>query len=175
MPVTVRQFRARLMTLAMLSACWVTIGCGGGSSSSTTPRSIASVTTGRPSGKFPDVKAPWLGLNYNSGRDAHGTLRAFSSRGIVYDRDGPLEVRAGATVASDPFFGRGLARSYSAGMIPDVLVDSADGPTGCANPDQSGLCLPISPGDRSAYVRGSSRPLGRCWTRTQASRFCSSP
>jgi hypothetical protein len=143
MPVTTdRRFRALLVTLAMLSTCWLAMGCGGSSSRSETRRSTVLVTT------------PWLGMNYNSGRFVHGALRAFSSRGIVYDRDGSLEVRAGATVDSDPLFGQGLARSYSAGMIPDVVVDSADGPSGCTNPDQSGLCLPVTPVDQSAYVRG---------------------
>ncbi len=59
-------------------------------------------------------RADWLGLDYNS-TAAPGGLRVFASRGLVYDRGGALEIRAGRTVAGSPDLARGLSRSLAAG------------------------------------------------------------
>lgn len=97
--------------------------------------------------------AGWLGLNYNSSA-APGGLRVFASRGLVYDRGGTLEIRAGRTVAGSPDLARGLSRSLAAGMKPDIYINPARGPSGCrADPNgTSKLCLPVSSVDINAYV-----------------------
>lgn len=100
---------------------------------------------------------PWLGLDYNSSSGV-GKLDAFSARGIVYDREGPLSVPAGATAAPGTSLGRGLKRSYGGGMIPDVEVDPRLGQLGCSDdPQPVKLCLPTSARDVLAYVNGFLR------------------
>ena len=102
----------------------------------------------------------WLGLNYNSGSKT-GALRDFVERGIVYDREGKLEVRAGHTPETDPQLRSGLATSYGAGMIPDLQIDPATGPMGCQNdPVPTPFCLPTNEADISSYVHGFVRTAG---------------
>ena len=102
----------------------------------------------------------WLGLNYNSGSKT-GALRDFVERGIVYDREGKLEVRAGHTPETDPELRSGLATSYGAGMIPDLQIDPATGPMGCQNdPVPTPFCLPTNEADISSYVHGFVRTAG---------------
>jgi hypothetical protein len=132
--------------------------------------SLSVYLTGTGSGEAPPAVTPplpttpaasgssaWLGLNYNSGSRT-GALRDFVERGIVYDREGKLEVRAGRTTGTDPEFRSGLARSYRAGMIPDIQVDPATGPRGCQNdPIPVSFCLPTHEADISSYVHGFVR------------------
>lgn len=98
--------------------------------------------------------AAWLGLNYNSGAKTGG-LSDFAVRGIVYDRESPIEAQAGATPANDPEFGGGLSTLYAARMVPVIVVDPASGPLGCqGNPNPSKRCLPTDQTDIGSYVRG---------------------
>jgi len=100
----------------------------------------------------PDVA--WLGLNYNSGAGV-GTLQDFARRGIVYDREGGISVKAGATPASSARFAHGLAVSFAAGMVPDIQVNPALGPRGCTHdPVPPQLCLPTAGSDIAAFVDG---------------------
>lgn len=116
-----------------------------------------AVTPPLPTAPVPSGSAAWLGLNYNSG-SITGSLRDFAVRGIVFDRQGRLEVRAGTTPGNNWKFRSGLARSYGAGMIPDIQVDPATGPRGCDDdPVPTGLCLPTDQADISAYVNGFVR------------------
>lgn len=104
-----------------------------------------------PGGGRGSAGGDWLGMNYNSSSNS-GSLRDFASRGIVYDRGGALEVRAGHTI-----WRRGLQTSLAAGMIPDVYVNPARGRVGCVgDPNgRSRLCLPMTPQDVTAYVESS--------------------
>lgn len=97
--------------------------------------------------------ADWLGLNYNS-TAAPGGLRVFALRGLVYDRGGALEIRAGRTVGGSPELAHGLSRSLAAGMKPDIYIDPAVGPSGCSADPNGGrrLCLPVSSVDVNAFV-----------------------
>ena len=98
--------------------------------------------------------AAWLGLNYNSGSNT-GSLSDFARRGIVYDREGSLEVRAGKTPENFPIFASGLAASYAAGMVPDVVVDPATAPHGCkTDPVPTKFCLPTRETQVASYVQG---------------------
>jgi hypothetical protein len=107
-----------------------------------------------PRNPAPVPPAAWLGLNYNSGSTA-GSLRDFAARGIVYDREGALEVRSGWTPENRPKFASGLATSYGARMVPDIVVDPATGPPGCTtNPLPRKICLPTGEGQVSSYVQG---------------------
>jgi hypothetical protein len=102
----------------------------------------------------PAPPAAWLGLNYNSGANTGG-LRDFAIRGVVYDREGSIEVGAGEAPENAPQFGGGLDRLYAARMVPDIEVDPAGGPLGCeANPNPRKLCLPTDQADIGSYVRG---------------------
>lgn len=102
----------------------------------------------------PHPPAAWLGLNYNSAVNTGG-LSDFAVRGIVYDREGRLEVEAGDTPQNAPPFGAGLSTSYAAQMVPDIVVNPANGPSGCqGNPNPSKLCLPTSKTDIRSYVQG---------------------
>lgn len=115
------------------------------------PPALAPPRPGLPS---PPPPAAWLGLDYNSGADA-GRLNDFTVRTIVYDREGGLEVKAGETPGNSPRFANGLAASYGAEMVPDIVVNPASGPTGCeGNPNPRKLCLPTSETDIGSYVRG---------------------
>jgi hypothetical protein len=99
----------------------------------------------------PDPAAAWLGLNYNSD-SASGSLRDFARRGIVYDREGRLEVRAGRTADNGTTLASGLAISYAAHMIP---VNPGAGHRGCeGDPVPTKLCLPTSQRDVQLFVRG---------------------
>lgn len=148
--------RRRATFLLGLSALLVAAGfvvsgraCSLLCATSTTPAPLKS--PGRP-GRV-SAGGDWLGLDYNSSSGA-GSLRDFASRGIVYDRNGALEVRAGRTIAGSPTLAHGLGISLMAGMIPDVYVNPAQGPVGCTR-DPNGrtkLCLPVSAGDIAAYV-----------------------
>jgi len=96
----------------------------------------------------------WLGLNYNSGGGT-GHLDDFSTRGIVYDRIGRLELSAGKTVASTPRLAQGLRTSFLGGMIPDIEIGPARGPVGCAgDPTPGKRCLPRNLADIESYVNG---------------------
>jgi hypothetical protein len=107
-----------------------------------------------PETQVPRPPAAWLGLNYNSVSQTGG-VKDFAARGIVYDREGKLEVRAGATVLGSSSFRSGLATTYAAGMVPIVQVDPATGPTGCqTNPTPTKVCLPTSQTDVASYVHG---------------------
>ncbi len=113
-----------------------------------------AVTPPLPTTPAPSATAAWLGLNYNSGSGT-GSLRDFASRGIVYDREGKLEVRAGTTPENSAKLRSGLATSYAAGMIPDVQVDPGTGPRGCqSDPVPTGFCLPTGHADVGSYVEG---------------------
>lgn len=110
-----------------------------------------------PSAPAPAGSAAWLGLNYNSGSTT-GSIRDFAIRGIVYDRQGRLEVRAGTTANNNWKFRSGLATSFGAGMIPDIQVDPATGPRGCeSDPVPTRSCLPTDQTDISSYVNGFIR------------------
>jgi hypothetical protein len=102
----------------------------------------------------PSARAPWLGLNYNSGSST-GSLRDFAAHGIVYDREGKLEVRAGTTPRNNREFRSGLATSHRARMIPDIQVDPAIGPRRCpTDPVPTKRCLPTGKRQVEAYVHG---------------------
>lgn len=82
-----------------------------------------------------------------------GGLRDFARRGIVYDREGSLEVRAGATVSNSPRLRSGLGSVYAARMVPDIVVNPDVGPMGCqTNPNPHKFCLPVRPTDIAAYT-----------------------
>jgi hypothetical protein len=101
----------------------------------------------------------WLGLNYNSGSEA-GALRDFAERGIIYDREGKLEVRAGRTPRTEPRFRSGLTTSFAARMVPDIQIDPATGPMGCqSNPVPTPFCLPTDEADIGSYVHGFVRTV----------------
>ena len=98
--------------------------------------------------------AAWLGLNYNSGSTT-GSLTDFAVRGIVYDREGALEVRAGTTPQNSPKLASGLVASHAARMVPDIVVNSVAGPPGCTtNPSPRKICLPTGEAQVSSYVQG---------------------
>ncbi len=103
----------------------------------------------------PVPPAAWLGLNdYTSGANAGG-LSDFAVRGIVYAREGSIEVRPGRTPKNAPRFGGGLSALYAARMVPDIVVNSARGQSGCSgNPAPSKLCLPTGQADILSYVQG---------------------
>src|SRR5262245_55878824 len=84
-----------------------------------TPPAPPAATPPLPSEPAPVPPAAWLGLNYNSGSST-GSRYDFALRGIVYDREGRLEVRAGATPRNNPDLDAGLASSYAASMVPDL-------------------------------------------------------
>jgi len=94
----------------------------------------------------------WLGLDYNSSFAA-GSVGDFAQRGIVYDREGNIEVRSGSTPQNSTRLGAGLAKLYAAGMVPDIVVNPAGGTSGCeGNPNPNKLCLPTRAADIAAYV-----------------------
>ncbi len=100
------------------------------------------------------MRAPWLGLNYNSSSGS-GSVRDFAARGIVYDRGGGLETLAGHTPENFEKFARGLRTSLLAGMVPDIEVDPARGPPGClGDPTPTKLCLPTGEAETQSYVDG---------------------
>ena len=107
-----------------------------------------------PTSPVPAPPAVWLGLDYNSGTST-GKLDDFAVRGIVYDREGSMEVTAGQTLQNAPGFRDGLSASYAAGMVPDIEMDLARGPSGCGQaPNPGKLCLPADETDIESYVRG---------------------
>ena len=108
----------------------------------------------RPAAKPP---AAWLGLDYNSGAGV-GRLRDFARRGVVYDREGSLEVGAGDTPANSSRLAEGLDASYAAHMVPDIVVNSTVGRLGCdGNPNPRKLCLPTGEPQIESYVRAFVR------------------
>ena len=118
------------------------------------PSAPPSVTPPLPGSPPPRPPVAWLGLNYNSAT-ASGALAAFARRGIIYDREGAIQVNAGMTPENTPQFKAGLEIDYSAGMIPVIELDPASGPPGCPNaPDPSHTCLPTTVGQISALVSG---------------------
>ena len=105
-----------------------------------------------PKTPVPEATA-WLGLNYNSGSDV-GSLRDFSLRGIVYDREGRIEVAAGRTPETSDRLRSGLATTYAAHMVPDLQMNPRIGSRGCLkDPVPTQLCLPVIPRDIAVYVR----------------------
>ena len=124
-------------------------------SAGTTPRPGATGprATG-PGSPAPVPPAAWLGLNYNSGSNT-GRISDFAIRGIVYDREGSIEVRPGETPENSAEFGAGLDAAFAARMVPDIVVDPTSAPPGCEqNPNPSKLCLPTNETDIASYVRG---------------------
>ena len=118
------------------------------------PSSAPTGTPPLPATAAPGPRAAWLGLDYNSGAGT-GRLRDFAARGIVYDREGSIELAAGDTPANDAELGPGLTALYAAGMVPDIVINPSGGPIGCqGNPNPSKRCLPIQIADIAAYVRG---------------------
>ena len=110
-----------------------------------------------PRAPAPSPPAAWLGLDYNSGSTA-GSLTDFARRGIVYDREGALEVRAGTTPQNSPKLASGLLASEAARMVPDIVVNSVAGPPGCTtNPSPRKICLPTGEAQVSSYVQGFVR------------------
>jgi len=82
-------------------------------------------------------------------------LDDFAVRGVVFDREGSIEVDDGETTDNAPQFAAGLNTAYSAHMVPDIQVDPASGPPGCEeNPDPSKLCLPTDQTGIGSYVQG---------------------
>lgn len=123
-------------------------------SSSPLPPAPPVATPPVPASPAPAPPVAWLGLDYNGGVHTGG-LRDFAVRGIVYDREDGIEVRAGQTTANDPHFADALSRLYTAHMVPDVEVDPASGRAGCqGNPNPSKLCLPTDATSIGSYVRG---------------------
>jgi hypothetical protein len=102
----------------------------------------------------PAPPAAWLGLEYNS--DANTGARSdFAARGIVYDREGNIDVNAGHTPESIPEFAVGLNASYGARMVPDIVVGLGTGRLGCeGNPNPSKTCLPTDQTSIGRFVQG---------------------
>lgn len=113
-----------------------------------------TLTPPAPASPDPAPPVAWLGLDYNSGANT-GRLTDFAVRGIVYDREGGLEVRAGYTPANSHLFRVGLGTSYAARMVPDIVVNPAAGRVGCeGNPNPNKTCLPINQTDIRSFVHG---------------------
>ena len=92
----------------------------------------------------PPVGEPWLGLDGNS---ADGAPEEFVEHRISYDRGGPVELQAGATLAQ---FGAEFERSIKAGMIPVVTIEFA----GYSSCTFGRACLPTDSKAISEYARG---------------------
>lgn len=153
---TRRKRPSRTRTLFFLLLLLVTIGIAVRVSTfhGRPPPAPPAATPPLPRTTPPAAPAAWLGLNYNSGSNT-GSLTEFARRGIVYDREGRLEVRAGWTPENFPTFASGLAASYAAGMVPDVVVDPAIAPHGCkTDPVPTKFCLPTRETQVASYVRG---------------------
>jgi hypothetical protein len=145
-----RLWKLLLLGFAACAAALTVVAVNG----SRGPAPVPAVAPPRPAAPAPPPPAAWLGLDYNSSANA-GRLNDFAVRGIVYDREGEVEVDAGETPENSPRFANGLAVSYGAQMIPDVVVDPASGPTGCeGDPNPSKLCLPTNETDIGRYVQG---------------------
>jgi hypothetical protein len=132
----------------------VLAGCGGATRQlKPAPTTALSHTTSAPSPPAPPpTTSEWLGLNYNSSTGI-GSLEQFVAHGIVYDRDGPLQVPAGETAAPSSRLGQGLRVSIAAGMMPDIVIDPTQSSTGCdGDPNVSTLCIPTSAADIAAFV-----------------------
>lgn len=148
--------RRRLRLAAMIASALVVAGCGAAPHPTTTAARTTTTTQTRLAAPRPQA---WLGLNYNSGSRI-GDVTDFARYGIVYDRLGSFDIHAGATVGSSAQLAHGLRASIRAGMVPDVVLGPVQGPTGCStNPNTSDLCLPRSPTDIGAYVRGFVRTV----------------
>jgi len=133
------------MVLGFLGLAAMNLACG--SPVPARPASTPPVATA-------PVRAPWLGLNYNSSSET-GHLRDFAARRIVYDRDGKLETGDGHTPQNSPRLASGLRTAALAGMVPDVDVNPSGGPSGCSgDPNGSTRCLPTSQADIQSYVQG---------------------
>jgi hypothetical protein len=134
------------VAVAVIVAGLSATGSGGPGPSAPTPPPPAAPA------RLPPVA--WLGLDYNANATP-AAVADFSSRGIVFDREGATEVAAGQTPANSPAFAAGLDTAFGAGMIPDVQVDAIQGPRGCTtNPTTSDLCLPSTPAQIDAFVAG---------------------
>jgi hypothetical protein len=99
--------------------------------------------------------AHWLGLNGNSSdpSDYLGGLDEFATEGIVYDRGNGVEWQAGR-LPTEGAWGRGLATSIDAGMVPVVTIEfRAYGGPRC---DPGRDCLPSGAAAQS-YVAGFVR------------------
>ena len=144
-----------LAAMIALVVAWGCTACGVSSPPHATRSSSETTSTPRSSSVNGRGQRPgWLGLNYNSSARS-GRVDDFARRGVVWDRLGSLELGAGQTPSNDGSLARGLARSLHAGMVPDVVINTVTGPTGCAtNPNTSNLCQPISAHDALTYVRG---------------------
>ncbi len=143
--------RPGVWCLGLAVALCALTGCGGAvhaSQSHSAPRPRPALV---PHSQSPP---PWLGLNYNSSSDAGG-LDYFSSRGIVYDREGDIEVNTGVTTQNSPQFRAALGADYAEQMIPVIEIDPAIGPTGCPNsPYANKVCLPTTTAQIDALASG---------------------
>jgi hypothetical protein len=150
--------RSRLLVLS--AACIAVLGVVALDSIGGPAPAPPAPTPPLPAAPAPVPPAAWLGLNYNSGAGT-GSLTDFAARGIVYDREGAIEVEVGQTPENAPGFKVGLDVSYTARMIPDIEVDPASGPPGCDNaPDRSKTCLPTTEADIGSLVRGFIQTAG---------------
>ena len=134
------------------------VACGGARALMPAPTTAVPHTSSAPS---PAARSPesaeWLGLNYNSSSNT-GRLEQFASQGIVYDRDGPLQVPAGETAGPGTRLGQGLRVSIASGMQPDIVVDPTRSTNGCdEDPNVSTVCIPTRPADVAAFVSGFMR------------------
>lgn len=146
---------ARWVAVVSMAASCSACGSGGASTTATPgPRTTTSPSSAVLPKTLPPRTEKWLGLNDNSAQRT-GNLTDFSALGVVYDRGGRLEPDAGETLASTPRLAQGVRTSVLAGMTPDVEVDPATGPSGCAgDPNGSTRCLPVSLLDVDGYVNG---------------------
>jgi hypothetical protein len=117
------------------------------------PPAPPSPTPPAPATPPPRPPAAWLGLNYN-GDSRVGGLKDFVSRGIVYDREGRIEVNTGTTPENSRDFRAGLDTDYAVGMVPVLEIDPGTGPPGCTSaPDPSKTCLPTTRAQIDELVR----------------------
>ena len=151
-----RQWRpARTALMLLIASMIVGVGAACGvTGARTRDSSSANSSQSTIARRHPAPDRRWLGLNYNSGSGV-GSVSQFAHDGIVWDREGGLEVGAGATPGAVSAFGHALHVSLGAGMVPDVLVDPTLGPRGCTqNPSGSDLCVPDTRAEVDRYVRG---------------------
>jgi hypothetical protein len=144
-----------LLSLAVVVglAAYVFLGSG------RIPPAPPSPTPPLPNRPAPRPPVAWLGLNYNS-LTPPGRLRDFLRRGIVYDREGSIEVNAGVTPYNNAQFRGGLSLDYSAGMVPVIEIDPNLGPPGCSYaPDPSKTCLPSRLPQIDALAAGLVRTM----------------
>jgi hypothetical protein len=138
--------------LLFLLACGLAVAAY--STSTHSAAAPPAATPPLPRAPAPAPPAAWLGLNYNSEANS-GSLRDFARRGIVYDREGKLEVRAGRTPARGTRLASGLNTAYAARMVPVIQVNPGAGHRNCTtDPVPTHLCLPTSQADVKSFVQG---------------------